>query len=264
MSRYNKDAIGPCAASEKRRQRQFGEIMGIVANSVVIPEDYHAISNDQAFILAEGADHLFVPACVSETCDGYFTPMEITRAASQMAAREPVTMCNCRAHRFIQDVTTSRASREDMQIIIRAKEPLTDDGGKVFARAFIKLIMDFALIDGTLQPVSSGSEWAVSYSLIQGDSVTRYRGFIMRKDSGIGARFILTGVGESQSNLKDSELRKPESNNSKIACVAQQNCKHDGRRTSKRRQHPIFYPTPVGVRNLQICCRHLATEFKGS
>ena len=119
-----------------------------------------------------------------------------------------------------------------MQLLIRSKEPLTDDGGKVFGTSLVRLIMNFAAVEGSLQTVSMGSEWSVSFCLQQGDSITHYRGFpnfILRKDVGVGAAFVITGVCESQSNLKDpvlqggiyavGELRKRESKN-KVTCIS--------------------------------------------
>ena len=90
----DQDAEGACAASCKRRQRQFGEMMGMLSDSTSVPDDYHAITHDEASLLADAASHKFVPAYVSGVCDGYFTEDENTRAASDLVGGAPVTMCS--------------------------------------------------------------------------------------------------------------------------------------------------------------------------
>ena len=107
--------------------------MGLISASVMIPLEYSAITGDEARILAEAANHSFIPAYVSDLNDGYFTVEEDRRAASQLVRREPVTMCSCSAHHFLTDPTISRQQREDVQLLIRSNEPLTDNGGSCLA-----------------------------------------------------------------------------------------------------------------------------------
>ena len=145
----DQDAKGACAASCKRRQRQFGEMMGMLSDSTSIPDDYHAITHDEASLLADAASHMFVPPFISGVCDGYFTEDEYRRVASDLVGGAPVTMCSCSAHRFLQDATVSRQDKEDIIVLIRSRKPLTDDGGKQFATAIIRLILHFASVEGT-------------------------------------------------------------------------------------------------------------------
>ena len=115
-------------------------------------------------------------------------------------------------------------NKADIAQIIRSKEPLSDDDGKEFAEAVVRLILDLSKEDGKIRQISLGSEWAVSYLLLQGSQVTHYRGYpdnFIQKQSSMGAAIILTGVGETQSDNKDAmlqggiyavgEYRKPES-----------------------------------------------------
>ena len=94
------------------------------------------------------------------------------------------------------------------------------------------MILDYAQAQGTLQDVSSGSEWSVSYMLRQDGRITQYRGypdFIVRED-GVGTTVIVTGVGEMQSDRRDAVLqcgihavgqfRHPEATRSSMACIA--------------------------------------------
>ena len=52
MFLVDQDAKGACAASCKRDQRQFGEMMGMLSDSTRVPDDYHAITHDEASLLA--------------------------------------------------------------------------------------------------------------------------------------------------------------------------------------------------------------------
>ena len=57
---------------------------------------------------------------------------------------------------------------------------------------------------------SAGSEWTISYCLIRRTVTTQYKGypdFILRKYTGIGATYVLTGVGEAQSDQNDVTLQ---------------------------------------------------------
>ena len=78
----------------------------------------------------------------------------------------------------------------------------------------------------------AGSEWIISYCLIQGGVITQYKGypdFIPRKNTGEGATIVLTGVGEVQSDQNDvtlqggiytvGQLRKRECGR-KVCCIA--------------------------------------------
>ena len=82
-------------------------------------------------------------------------------ACSNSSVTSQVTVC-CR--QFVQGATTSRQRKDDIQLLIRSREPLTNDGGKLFGTAVVQIIMDFAGAEGTLQSISSGSEWSISYS----------------------------------------------------------------------------------------------------
>ena len=58
--------------SEKDRQRIFGQLFGMLDDSMVIAEDTRAISGDQASLLADAANHSHSPAYASENCGGFF------------------------------------------------------------------------------------------------------------------------------------------------------------------------------------------------
>jgi hypothetical protein len=53
----------------------------------------------------------------------------------------------------------SATHKEDIATIIRSKEPLTDDGGKEFAEAVVRLILGLSNTEGKIQGISSGSSW---------------------------------------------------------------------------------------------------------
>ena len=228
----DREAQGSAAASDKAIQREFGQLLGIVEDCTRIPEDYSAITDEEATLIAVAASHVFDPLFFSKVCDGYFTITELKRAAVQHSHGESVTLCDCRAHRFLKDPTANIRNKEDIAQIIRSKEPLTDDDGKEFAEAVVRLILDLSKAEGKIRQISLGSEYAVSYVLLQGSQVTHYSGYpnhIVKRPSGVGAAIILTGVGETQSDNKDAvlqggiyavgEFRKPESKH-EIACIA--------------------------------------------
>ena len=147
----------------------------------------------------------------------------------QLSRGERVTMCGCQAHRLIMDPSTSRQTKDDICLLINSRSPMLDDGGKVFATALIRRILDFADSEGKLQRTSVGSDWEVSYVLKQGSQTTKYRGypdFIIRKD-GIGASFILVAVGETQSDKKDAVMQggiyavgKINATSNPVTCIA--------------------------------------------
>ena len=238
----DREAQGPSAASDKEIQRKFGQLLGIVEDYTSIPEGYSSITDEEATLIAVAASHVFdrefssevsiFDQQFSEVCDGYFTITELKRAAVQHSRGESVTMCDCHAHRFLKDPTANIRNKEDIAQIIRSKEPLTDDDGKEFAEAVVRLILDLSKAEGKIRQISLGSEYAVSYVLLQGSQVTHYSGYpnhIVKRPSGVGAAIILTGVGETQSDNKDAvlqggiyavgEFRKPESKH-EIACIA--------------------------------------------
>ena len=129
-------------ASDKVHQREFGHLMGIVEDSVAIPEEYQAITDNEAKLLAEAASHTYIEPYVSPSSDGYFTHAEMTRVAGG-----GVVTCNCSAHQLLQDETI-RQRKDDIRILIRSKEPLTDVGGKLFATAMVRMILDFSGAEG--------------------------------------------------------------------------------------------------------------------
>ena len=201
----DQEAEGPAAASDKDRQREFGQVIGLVSTSVVIPPDYTAITEK---VITDASGHTFFEAYVTDTCDGYFTIEGAGRAALQSVRGETVTMCDCHAHQFLNS-PGSWLQKEDVKLLIRSQEPITDDAGKLFGMSLIRLVMSFASMEGPVQAVSMGSEWSVSFCLLQGDNLTHYRGFpdfIVRRD-GSGATFVIIGVGEAQSNEKDAVLQ---------------------------------------------------------
>ena len=151
--------------------------MGLVTSSVVIPPDYAAITEEEAKIIAEASVHTFWEAYATDTCDGYFTIEGAGRAVLQSVRGEQVTMCDCHAHQFLNS-TGNRLQKEDVKLLIRSREPLTDDGGKLFGTSIVRLIMSFAAMEGSLQAVSLGSEWSVSFCLLQGDNIMHCRGSI--------------------------------------------------------------------------------------
>lgn len=227
------DSVGSAAASDKSRQRKFGQIMGIVSSTWSTPDiDGISISDEQAKVLADAASHRYYPHLFADGNDGYFTEDEADKAIESLVRGEHVNICTCTAHQKLVDSTLPIHHREDIQLLIRSSEPLTDDGGKLFGVSMIRLIMTYTGVPGHLQRVSVGSEWTVSFCLKQGDEVTHYCGypdFITRRETGVGATFVITGVGEAQSDLNDSalqggiyavgELRKRESGK-KITCIA--------------------------------------------
>lgn len=229
----DQEAEGPAAASDKNRQREFGQLMGLVTTSVVVPPDFTAITEDEGKVIADASRHnLFEALATEDACDGYFTTEGADRAISQSRRGETVTMCSCHAHRFLNSTTATRFQKEDVKLLIRSREPLTDDAGKLFGMSLIRLIMSFASKEGSVQSVSMGSEWSVSFCLLQGENRSHYRGFpdfIVRRDGSGGATFVVIAVGEAQSNEKDAvlqggiyavgQLRKRESKE-QVACVA--------------------------------------------
>ena len=137
-----------------------------------------------ATILSDASNHTRFFKFVSEVCDGYFIQEELGRAVDQASRREQVTMCNCFAYQLLTE-GVSRQREDDVRTLIRSRSPLTDDGGKLFATSMIRMILDYAQAQGTLQDVCSGSEWSVSYMLRQDGRITQYRGypdFIVRED----------------------------------------------------------------------------------
>ena len=98
-----------------------------------------------------------------------------------------------------------------------------DDDGKEFAEVVVRLILYLSNTEGKIQKISIGSEWGMSYVLLQGSQSTLYRGYpnyIIQKQR---------SVGGSHRNNKDAvlqggiyaveELRKPECKY-QIACIA--------------------------------------------
>ena len=86
----------------------------------------------------------------------------------------------------------------------------------------MRLILDLSKTEGKIRQISLGSEWAVSYLLLQGSQVMHYRGYpdhIVQKQSGMGAAIILTGVGETQSDNKDAVLQGEIYRKSGFNCV---------------------------------------------
>ena len=89
--------------------------------------------------------------------------------------------------------------------------------------------MAYTGVSVLLQRVSAGSEWTVSFCLQHGDEITHHRGFPVSSEAGVGATFVITEVGEAQSDLNYSalqggiyavgELRKRESKK-KRTCIA--------------------------------------------
>ena len=226
----DRDAEGAAAASDIVGQRRLGELFGLF-DIAILPENSSTISEDTATVLSDASGHIRFLNFVSEVCDGYFTQEELGRAVNQNSRKEQVTMCNCSAHQLLTE-GLSRQRKDDIRTLIRSLSPLTDNGGKQFATSMIRLILDYAQAQGTLQDVSSGSEWSVSYMLRQGGHITQYRGypdFIVRED-GIGATVIVTGVGEMQSDRRDAilqcgiytvgQFQHPEATRSSMACIA--------------------------------------------
>ena len=80
------------------------------------------------------------------------------------------------------------------------KKPLTNGRWKLFAMAVVRTIMDFSGAECALQTVSSGSEWSVSYSLLQGSHVIHYTGPPI-------SLWERTAVWEQHSSLLVSEKR---------------------------------------------------------
>ena len=60
----------------------------------------------------------------------------------QLSRGESVTLCGCRAHRFIMDSSTTSQTKDDICLLINSRSLLSDDGGKVFATA--NLLADVA------------------------------------------------------------------------------------------------------------------------
>lgn len=92
--------------SDKDRQRKFVQLFGMLDDSVAIPDDLRAISEDQASLLADAANHVHTPAYASKNCDVFFTIKEVKRAGMLLSRRESITTCGCRAHRLIMDPST--------------------------------------------------------------------------------------------------------------------------------------------------------------
>ena len=227
----DQEAEGPAAASDKDRQRAFGQLMGLVTTSVVVPPGFTAITEDEGKVIADASRHaLYESLATEDMCDGYYTNEDADRAISQKARGATVTMCDCHAHRFLDSTTATRLQKEDVKLLIRSREPLNDDAGKLFGMSLIRLIMSFAQKESSVQRVSMGSEWSVLFCLLQGDSLSHYRGFpdfIVRRD-GSGATFVVIAVGESQSNDDPTlqggiyavgQLRKRECKD-QVACIA--------------------------------------------
>ena len=188
------DSEGAAAASDKDRQRKFGQIMGLVSSTSHTP-DIDRISDEQAKVLADGPSHCSYPHLLADGNDGYFTVDEADRGWLSLTRGEPVNMCTCNAHHVLVDSSFPRLHKEDIQLLIRSSEPLTDDGGKLFGMSLIRLIMTYTSVTGSLQSVSSGSEWTVSFCLQQGDDITHYCGypdFITRKATGVGATYAIS------------------------------------------------------------------------
>lgn len=79
--------------------------------------------------------------------------------------------------------------------MIRSKEPLMDDDGKEFAEVVVRLILYLSNTEGKIQKISIGSEWGMSYVLLQGSQSTLYRGYpnyIIQKQRSVGAAIVIT------------------------------------------------------------------------
>ena len=70
----------------------------------------------------------------------------------------------CVTVKLLNNPNTSRQRKDDISLMIRSQVPLTDDGRKWFATSIIRMILDYLHSEGTLQKVSAGTEWTVSYS----------------------------------------------------------------------------------------------------
>ena len=107
------DSEGSAAASDKSRQRRFGEIMGVVSSTWRTP-DIDGISDEQAKVLADAASYRFYPHLIGEGNDGYFTNDEADRGIQSAIRGEPVNICGCSAHQKLVDASISRLHRQDI------------------------------------------------------------------------------------------------------------------------------------------------------
>lgn len=67
--------------------------------------------------------------------------------------------------------------KDDICLLISSRSPLSDDGGRVFATAFLRRILNFVNSDSKLQRTSVGSNSEVPYVLKQGLQTTKYTGY---------------------------------------------------------------------------------------
>ena len=204
-------AVG--AASNKHVQRKFLPMLGFITEDIDIEkiETLEIMSDELANLLACANKHRFSKILYKRNIrDGYYIAEEIDEALVKFGeykdkdnSDDDIPTCRCVAHQNIKTFFKDRYE-QDFCELIRTPPSMNNDNGKKFAVALINIILYHAgRTNFVIQPTEQGSEYSVSYILIDTATAEKqlFQGWpdFSLTDKHMGAGVSLISVGEVQS-----------------------------------------------------------------